>query len=148
MQLTSPAFKANDPLPVDYTCKGRGVSPRLDVSDVPEGAQTLVIIAHDPDAIGGRDFLHWSVWNLLPETTRIDEGHLPAGAVQGTNDYPTQDYGPACPPEGSGLHHYTFDLYAVDKVLDLPAGATRAELETAIAGHTLAAAQLVGTIEA
>src|SRR5688572_2192293 len=147
MQLTSHAFDNNSTLPVDYTCKGRAISPPFNIEGVPAGTESLVIIAHDPDAIGGRDFLHWSVWNLLPETTRIDEGHLPAGAVQGTNDYPTQEYGPACPPEGTGLHHYVFDLYALDKVLDLPAGASRTELETAIAGHTLATAQLVGTVQ-
>lgn len=147
MQLTSPAFQDNATLPTDYTCQGRGVSPPLQISDVPDGTQSLALIAHDPDAIGGRDFLHWSVWNITPDTAAFDEGHLPAGAVQGTNDYPSREYGPACPPEGSGLHHYTFDLYAIDRVLDLPTGSSRAELETAIAGHILATAQLVGILQ-
>ena len=147
MQLTSISFNNDSTLPDDYTCKGRGVSPPLKVSDVPEGTQSLALIMHDPDAIGGRDFLHWSVWNLPPETKSIDEGHLPAGAVQGANDYPGQGYGPACPPPGTGLHHYTFDLYALDTVLDLPAGADREDVEAAISGHTLAACELVGTIQ-
>src|SRR5262249_404164 len=112
MKLTSTAFQPNDTLPTDYTCKGRGVTPPPKIDDVPDGTQSLAMIMHDPDAIGGRDFLHWSVWNLPPDTAKIDEGHLPAGAVQGTNDYPTAAYGPACPPAGSGLHHYTLDLYA------------------------------------
>jgi Raf kinase inhibitor-like YbhB/YbcL family protein len=148
MQLSSSAFQTNENLPVDYTCKGRGVSPPLAIADAPEGTQSLVLIMHDPDAIGGRDFLHWAVWSITPNTKRIDEGHLPAGAIQGTNDYPSQEYGPACPPAGTGLHHYVFDLYALDTVLDLPPGATRQELETAIAGHTLASAQLIGTVQA
>ncbi len=147
MLLTSPAFQSNSTLPNDYTCKGRAVSPPLMISQVPDGARSLVLIAHDPDAIGGRDFLHWSVWNIPPSTAAIEEGALPAGATQGTNDYPTQNYGPACPPAGSGLHHYIFDLYALDTVLDLPAGASRQELESAMGGHTLATAQLVGTVE-
>lgn len=147
MQLTSAAFQNGAALPADYTCKGRGVSPPLAIADVPEGAQSLALIMHDPDAVGGRDFLHWAVWNLTPDTARIDEGRLPAGAVQGTNDYPNQVYGPACPPAGSGLHRYVFDLYALDTVLDLPAGASRQELEAAIDGHTLATAQLVGTVQ-
>jgi len=148
MQLTSIAFQNGSALPADYTCRGRGVSPPLTIADVPEGTQSLALIMHDPDAVGGRDFLHWAVWNLSPDLTDIDEGQLPTGAVQGTNDYPNQMYGPACPPAGSGLHHYIFDLYALDARLDLPAGASRQELESAIAGHTLATAQLIGTVQA
>lgn len=147
MQLSSNAFQTNSALPVDYTCNGRGVSPPLSISGVPAEAQSLALIMHDPDAVGGRDFLHWSVWNLPPDTTAIDEGHLPAGAVQGTNDYPKQEYGPACPPAGSGTHHYIFDVYALDIVLDLPAGSSRDELEDVIKNHTLTTAQLVGTVD-
>jgi phosphatidylethanolamine-binding protein (PEBP) family uncharacterized protein len=43
------------------------------------------------------------------------------------------------------MHHYVFRLYALDRVLDLPAGATKADLERAMAGHVLAVAELVGT---
>ncbi len=147
MQLTSTAFQNNSTLPTDYTCKGRGVNPPLSISDVPPGTESLAIIAHDPDAIDGRDFLHWSVWNLDPGTLGIAEGNLPTGAVQGTNDYPGQGYGPACPPAWSGLHHYIFDLYALDTALGLAAGASRHDLESAMDGHILATAQLVGTIQ-
>ena len=147
MQLTSNVFQDNTALPVDYTCKGRGVSPPLTIKDVPDDTESLALIAHDPDAVHGQDFLHWSVWNITPDTSAIDEGHLPAGAVQGTNDYPCQTYGPACPPAGTGLHRYIFDLYALDIVLDLPAGASRVELESAIAGHSIASARLVGIIQ-
>jgi phospholipid-binding protein, PBP family len=148
MQLTSDAFENGGALPVDYTCRGRGVNPPLTISDVPEGTKSLALIMHDPDAVGGRDFLHWTVWNIPPDTTRIEEGSLPVDAIQGTNDYPNQTYGPACPPAGTGLHRYIFDLYALDTVLDLPAGASRQELEAAIRGHTLATAQLIGTVQA
>ena len=147
MQLTSTAFANNSTLPIDYTCKGQGISPPLTISDVPEGAASLAIIMHDPDAIGGRDFLHWAVWNIPPTTSQIAEDSVPNGGVQGTNDYPNQIYGPACPPSGSGLHHYVFDLYALDITLDLPAGANRQELEKTLQGHAIATAQLVGTVQ-
>lgn len=148
MQLTSPAFSHNSPLPVDYTCKGKAVSPPFTMSDVPAGTQSLVLIMHDPDAVGGKDFLHWAVWNILPETTEIAENSVPPGAVQGTNDYPNATYGPACPPAGTGLHHYTFELHALDIPLSLTSGAPREELEIAMKEHILAAAQLVGTVQA
>lgn len=148
MQLSSPAFQTNTALPLDYTCKGKAVSPQLTISDVPEDAHSLVLIMHDPDAVGGKDFLHWAVWNITPETTEIAENSVPPAAVQGTNDYPGQTYGPACPPAGSGLHHYTFDLYALDISLDLPNGSPREELEIAMQEHILARAQLIGTLRA
>ena len=147
MQLTSPAFKTNGPLPVDYTCQGRGVSPPLAISGVPSGAQSLAIIMHDPDAVGGRNFLHWSVWGIAPNTTVISENSIPKGATVGTNDYPKTGYGPACPPAGTGAHHYTFDLYALDTPLLLPEGADRKTLEDTIKGHIISTAQLIGIVE-
>jgi Raf kinase inhibitor-like YbhB/YbcL family protein len=146
MQLTSPAFQTNTPLPDKYTCRGDGVSPPLQISDVPDGTQSLVLMMHDPDAIGGKDFLHWSVWNITPDTTEIAENSVPNGAVQGLNDYPTQQYGPACPPAGTGTHHYVLDLYALDVPLPLTTGTAREELELAMREHILAQAQLVGIV--
>ena len=147
MLLASPAFQHNTPLPVDYTCKGKGISPPLTISDVPAGTKSLALIMHDPDAIGGQDFLHWAVWNITPDVTEIGEGKIPVGALQGTNDYPGATYGPACPPAGSGLHRYTFELYALDVQLNLPDGTDRATLETAMKGHSIATVQLVGTVQ-
>jgi Raf kinase inhibitor-like YbhB/YbcL family protein len=102
---------------------------------------------HDPDAIGGKDFLHWSVWNFAPDTTQIAEDSLPEGARQGNNDYPTIAYGPACPPPNTGRHRYTFDLYALDRLILLPEGSDRATLESATKGHILATAQLIGIVD-
>ena len=50
--------------------------------------------------------------------------------------------GRACPPPGSGAHHYTFTLIATDLPADLPPGLTREELFTKLKGHALAATGL------
>lgn len=147
MQLASKTFQNNAILPADYTCRGMGVNPPLTISGVPTGAQSLALIMHDPDAIGGQDFVHWTLWDIPPDTTEIIENSVPAGSTQGRNDYPQIAYGPACPPTGSGSHRYVFDLYALDTTLDLPEGADRKKLEAAIYGHTLATAQLIGIVE-
>lgn len=147
MLLASPAFQNNASLPVDCTCTGKGISPPLAISDVPAGTKSLALIMHDPDAVGGRDFLHWAVWNITPDTTDISEGQIPVGALQGTNDYPGVTYGPACPPAGSGLHHYTFDLYALDTELSLADGTDRPTLEAAMRDHIVATTRLVGTVQ-
>lgn len=147
MLLTSTAFQSNTTLPVDYTCKGKGINPPLSIADIPAEAQSLALIMHDPDAVSGQDFLHWAIWNITPDTTEINEGILPSGVHQGTNDYPTVAYGPACPPAGTGVHHYIFDLYALDSHVLLPNGANRESLQTAIQDHIVATAQLVGIVE-
>ena len=89
------------------------------------------------------------------------DGELPAGigresepkevtaTRQGANSWPTDNIGyrgPA-PPPGSGQHRYFFKLYALDSVLEVPAGATKQQLTDAMAGHILAEGQLIGVYE-
>ena len=65
------------------------------------------------------------------------------GAKQGKNDFGNIGYGGPAPPKGKP-HRYFFKLYALDVVVDLPAGATKAQLMDAIKGHILAEGQLMG----
>ena len=44
MKLTSPVFEHNGQVPAKYTCDGDDVNPPLEISDVPEGTVTLVLI--------------------------------------------------------------------------------------------------------
>ena len=146
MKLTSPAFDDRQPIPARYTCDGENVSPELRWSDVPEGTRTLALTCVDPDAPGG-EFTHWVMWNLDPTLGGIGSGEVPAGARQGINDFGNLGYGGPCPPPGHGPHHYRFTLSAVTTEIGLPDGATIAELRDALAGATLAQAELVGTYE-
>ncbi len=65
--------------------------------------------------------------------------------VQGRNDFGNLGYGGPCPPRGHGEHRYPFHVYALDAELSLPAGATRMELEAAMAPHVRAQGLLIGT---
>lgn len=145
MELTSPAFANNTPLPDQYTCKGAGFNPPLNISGVPEAAQSLVLIVHDPDAPGG-DFTHWTVWNISATTTIIKEHSVPDAAVQGITDYKKIGYGPPCPP--SGTHRYLFVLYALNRQLSLPAGAPLPTLNNALEDHVIAKTELIGLVSA
>ena len=60
------------------------------------------------------------------------------GAHQGRNDFKRIGYGGPCPPPGKP-HRYFFKLYALDAKLDVKAGASRSELESAMKGHVLCA---------
>ena len=50
MKLTSNAFAPNGEIPTVYTCEGRDIAPPLAWSGLPDGTQTLALIADDPDA--------------------------------------------------------------------------------------------------
>jgi Raf kinase inhibitor-like YbhB/YbcL family protein len=143
MELTSPSFKANEPIPDGYTFHGIGASPPLRISGVPDGVNSLALIMHDPDAPNG-DFIHWIVWNISATATILTAGHVPHGALQGLNDYGKHGYGVPAPP--SGTHRYVFDLYALNSELDLPQATSAAQLLEAIKGHEVTTAQLVGTV--
>jgi Raf kinase inhibitor-like YbhB/YbcL family protein len=145
MELSSPAFGNNAPIPANHTAKGAGVNPPLMINNVPTGTGSLAIIAHDPDAPGG-DFTHWIIWNISATASVLPENHIPTGALQGLNDYGKPGYGPPAPP--SGTHHYVFDVYALNIELPLKAGANLAALQAAIKGHILAQSQLIGTVTA
>ena len=51
--------------------------------------------------------------------------------------------GPA-PPPGHPYHHYIFQVYALNASLELPATATRADIEKAMDGKIVARGAYVG----
>ncbi len=145
MELTSPAFDNNTPIPNNYTCKGAGISPPLNIQGVPDGAQSLALIVQDPDAPNGT-FTHWTVWNISATTTVIKEGAIPMGATQGMNDLKQLGYSAPCPP--SGNHRYVFKLYALNRELTLESGSHVYGLMASLEGHVLGKAELVGLVSA
>jgi len=145
--LESQAFGAGGTIPQRYTCDGDDISPGLTWSDPPAGTQSLALIFDDVDA-PVRTWIHWVIFNLPADARALPEG-VPADpavaglGVDGSNSWKRLGYGGPCPPKGSP-HRYTFRLYALDTVLDLEAGASRAELDQAMEGHILATGQLMG----
>lgn len=141
MKITSPSFAHNQNIPPKYTCDGENINPPLQFSDIPVDAKSLVLISDDPDAPIGT-WVHWTIWNIDPETTEIAENNVPAGAIEGTTSFGETGYGGPCPP--SGVHRYFFKLYALDTELDLPTSAKKEDLEKAIQQHILASAEVIG----
>ena len=148
MKLTSPAFNEGDTIPKKYTCDGEDISPALNWQGVPKETMSLALICDDPDAPHGT-WVHWVLFNLAAEVTELREHVTPVKepgilASQGVNDFKHIGYGGPCPPAGKP-HRYFFKLYALDRRLDLEAGATKQQLEAAMKGHILAEGQLMGT---
>ncbi|HIK14580.1 MAG TPA: YbhB/YbcL family Raf kinase inhibitor-like protein [Leptolyngbyaceae cyanobacterium M33_DOE_097] len=146
MKLESSAFQANQAIPARHTCDGADCSPHLSWDALPPETQSLVLICDDPDA-PGKTWVHWVLYNLPPTLRELTEGlppqpTLPNGGVHGKNDFRKLGYGGPCPPHGS--HRYFFKLYALDTVLNLKSGASKAQVEKAMQGHVLADAKLMG----
>ena len=153
MTLNSPTFQQNGHIPSKYTCEGEDVSPPLAWEGAPNGAKSLVLIIDDPDAPDPKApkmvWVHWVVYNIPPETRALPENAgkagLPQGTLLGLNDFKKTGYGGPCPP--IGRHRYFHKLYALDEVLPELHNPSKAELESAMRGHVIAQAVLVGTYQ-
>jgi hypothetical protein len=147
IQVESSAFAEGATIPQKYTCDGEDISPPLAWEEPPADTQSLALVCDDPDAPSGT-WDHWILFNI-PNTVRsLPEGVPADGTVagigsHGSNSWKRLGYGGPCPPQGS-THHYSFRIYALDTSLDLEAGASKKDLEKAMAGHILAEGQLVG----
>jgi len=139
MTITSPAFKHQEEIPSRYTCQGNNINPPLVFANIPAGTKSFALIVDDPDAPMGT-WVHWVVFNIPQATVTVAEQSVPG--VSGSNDFGNNDYGGPCPP--SGTHRYFFKLYALDTMLPLSAGSSKAAAEKAMQSHVLGEAVLIG----
>ena len=153
LTLTSSAFEHLGEIPSLYTCEGDDIAPPLRWNGVSTAARSLVLIVDDPDApdpkAPKRTWVHWVLFNLPPDATGLPSGatssDLPSGTQEGLNDWRRTGYGGPCPP--IGRHRYFFKLYALDALLPLREGATKADVVAAMRGHIIEQHELIGTYE-
>jgi Raf kinase inhibitor-like YbhB/YbcL family protein len=142
LQITSPAFMPNGPIPSKYTCDGQGVNPALVFSGVPAKTQSLVLIVDDPDVpknlVPSGVFDHWLIWDLPASSKGFAEGE----GKSGINGAGQQGFMGPCPPDRE--HRYFFKLYALDTTLKGAKIASKQDLEAAMRGHIIEQAELVG----
>lgn len=151
--LESAYFQNNGMIPERYTCDGWDMSPPLSWRDVPSQAKSLALVIEDLDAplqnFPERRWTHWLLYNIPPEVDHLAEGrtkkNLPAGSLQGKNDWGRAVYGGPCPPYGK--HRYLHKLYALDVVLPDLKTPGKAVFEKAIAGHVISQAELLATYQ-
>lgn len=144
--LTSAAFAPGSFIPAQYSCTGADVSPPLAWNGVPPGTKTFTLIMDDPDAPCGT-WVHWVLYDIPAAQQALQEGipatgQLADGSRQGQNSWRRLGYGGPCPP--AGTHRYYFRLFALDRALQLPAGATKEQALLAMAGHVLDQCELMG----
>lgn len=154
MTLATTAFPDGGQIPAKFTQAGEQVSPALTWTNTPPNTASFVLHMRDPDVARNRtteDQVHWLVWNIPGTATGLPEGvpkgaDLPDGSRQISASGPVYR-GPGAPATGP-LHHYTFEVYALDTKLDVQPGAdaweTRTNLMKAMQGHVLGKAVYVG----
>ena len=157
IRVTSSAWAPGAPIPAKYTGEGEDVSPPLAWDGLPSGTVELALVCDDPDAPTAEPWVHWVIYGIDAQVAGLPEAippqpeiDTPIAARQGKNSWSsgrTIGYRGPMPPPGHGVHHYHFKLYALDRKLDLPPGASKSELLAAMKGHLLATGELIGTYE-
>ncbi len=154
LQVTTPAFENGAAIPETFAAEGENISPALEWSEGPAGTQSYAIVMEDPDVSEKPPFVHWMMYNIPADVTRLDEAvpggpwvPKPEGALQGTNDRGSVGYFGPRPPKGDPAHGYHIQVFALDAMPDLPHGASRAAFLDAIRGHVLASGEVTGTYQ-
>jgi Raf kinase inhibitor-like YbhB/YbcL family protein len=154
LDVQSEAFASGEPIPPTFAAEQENISPPIRWSEGPAGTQSYVLMMEDPDVRQSPPFVHWVAYNIPASVTELQEGvpgaaklQLPKGMTQGANDAGSLGYTGMKPPVGDAPHHYNFQVFAVDSMLEVPHGASRAEILAALDGKVLAQGKTVGTFE-
>lgn len=157
IHVTSTAFENGHPIPKRYSGEGDDVSPPISWSGLPEATKELVLICDDPDAPTAEPWVHWVIYKIPADVTGLPEGvgskprlKHPPGALQGKNSWPSGQvigYRGPMPPQGHGVHHYYFKLYALEAKMVVEPGLDKKTILDEIRDHVLAEGQLLGTYQ-
>ncbi|MDG6987811.1 MAG: YbhB/YbcL family Raf kinase inhibitor-like protein [Nitrososphaerota archaeon] len=146
-RVTSPAFGPSGRMDKKYGGDAGNKSPPLEWSGAPKGTKEFALVCHDPDAPLPHGFTHWVLYGIPASVTRLSEGQGPDAFVGGVNGTHKAGYMGPYPPNGHGVHHYYFWIYALGKEMELGPGLARSQLLDAISDSILEQARLVGTYE-
>ena len=149
--VTSTSFENNGFLTDTYTQNGQNKSPALSWTAGPAGTQSYVVLTEDTGVKRAQPIDHWVVYDIPAKATMLPEGLgmeaklvSPMGAMQGKNIANKVGYIGPKPPVGE-THPYHFEVFALDKKLDLnPDKADRTAVVEAMTGHVLAHGEIVG----
>jgi Raf kinase inhibitor-like YbhB/YbcL family protein len=153
MTLTVSGFPDGGDIPVKFSqaapgaAPGEGTSPAISWTNVPPGTQCFVLNMRDLDVARNKtteDQAHWVVWPLPASTTGLPEG-VPKGPKLANGAYQISATGQVYRGPGAAAtgpkHHYMFELYALDAMIDVQPTAdafeTRANVFKAMQGHVL-----------
>ena len=154
LTVTSPAVGPDGRIDPVFSADGDDTSPPLRWTGAPPETEAFAVVVEDPDAPGSDPYVHWLLWDLPATITELPanvekqpRASSLSGAAQGRNGYRGFGwYGPK-PPEGHGVHHYHFQVFALSKRLGMEPESALPKLLNALKGVTLASGELIGTFE-
>ena len=167
LSVTSPAWPDGGEVPMRNAGRGENKSPAFEFhwttgttpATPPENLKSYAVIFHDIENSTNRgtaDTLHWSAFNIPGTAKGLPEGLGPGDLPDGTKNGPGINarggnpgsyFGPGAGP--GPFHHYVFEFYALDTMLDLPGNTTtRDDLMKAMEGHIVGKAAYVGRFHA
>ena len=139
LKFKLPDFISGDTFPIDYTGRGKDISPEIVIENLSENAKTLAVTLEDISH-PIKNFTHWVIWNI-PATSKIKKA-IPKGrsvsgigAVQGVA-YGMHRYAGPKPPRGK-IHKYRFTVYSLDCSLELSASKRKKHLLKKAENHIL-----------
>ncbi len=153
IKVSSTAFADGVSIPPRYTEDGEKISPPIAWSNLPAAAKAAVLLIEDADSPTPHPLVHAIVWDLAGRDGQLPEGGLKSKGspgdehALGKNSFLAAEYLPPDPPAGHGPHSYVFQVYALDRPLDLSGTPGRGALLDAMRGHVLAKGALTGTYE-
>lgn len=148
MMLSSPDFKDGGNLPIDFTCDGKGVSPSLSWSNIPENAQSLVLIMDTipgplrPGEVDIGKHFYLTIFNIPTTVSSISAGATNIGTFGQNFQGKKLGYTPPC-SQGPGSKKYSIYLYALSSKLTISATtATENSLNAAMSGKIISTAEI------
>src|SRR6188472_116742 len=131
MTITVSGFPDGGKIPVQFSqaapgaAPGEGTSPAIQWANAPAGTQSFFLHMHDLDLARNKttdDQPHWVLWNIPATATGLPEG-VPKGSQLADGSYQISATGrmyrgPGAPATGP-VHHYMFELYALDAKIDV-----------------------------
>lgn len=156
MTMSISGWADGTPIPLRFSAASPNpVSPEIAWTNVPDGTRSFVLHMHDIEVARDKttnDQVHWLVWNIPANARGLPE-NVPAGSPRPDGSFQISATGPVYRPPGAPavgpLHHYVFELYALDVPLEnVQPGTneqtTRTSVLAAIQGHILGKAVYVG----
>ena len=139
MTVSEGAF-VHGTLPARFTCASKSPSsPPLTWAGAPSGTKSIALVVDDSDA-PITPYVYWVAFDIGPGTSALLEAQLPHGARQAKGTAGDSRYDAPCP--GADGHSYRFTVYALNKVLSLPDGASLQSAWQAIAAATIGRGRL------
>ena len=124
--------------PPAHTCDGENLSPKITIGGLE--ASSIAVMVFNPSMRGVFSYCAWLIWDMPAQKVippGIPHGKVvtaPVSALQGVNDAGETGYTGPCPLPGQ-THRYLFRVYGLDDFLEIPGGATKNELKSAMHDH-------------